>query len=157
MKYFQCSKDQCIVSDCGCVYPSKAGGHTKLLKENWTKKSWIKEQIVAWINELMHECMTDWFMNYINWLHKGTRCELNVDECSSNPCQNGGRCVDGLGGYHCLCFRGFTGSDCVNNIDECASDPCVHGRYVNPNDIHSGQNSLVITGSPQVMTPLGFK
>ena len=33
------------------------------------------------------------------------RCE-QIDECLSNPCRNGGTCIDGLGGYTCLCPEG---------------------------------------------------
>ena len=29
----------------------------------------------------------------------GPRCEVNVDECASNPCYNGGECVDEPQGY----------------------------------------------------------
>ncbi|KAK2165643.1 hypothetical protein LSH36_47g02029 [Paralvinella palmiformis] len=36
----------------------------------------------------------------------------DVNECSSSPCQNGGRCVDGLKQYFCSCQEGFTGVNC---------------------------------------------
>ena len=34
----------------------------------------------------------------------------NINECASNPCQNGAPCVDGVNGYTCNCAgTGFTG------------------------------------------------
>ena len=39
----------------------------------------------------------------------GKLCEINIDECLSDPCQNQGTCVDGIAGYVCECPKGFTG------------------------------------------------
>ncbi len=36
----------------------------------------------------------------------------DVDECHSNPCQHGGTCTDQIGGYHCTCSAGSTGTEC---------------------------------------------
>ena len=36
----------------------------------------------------------------------------DIDECASNPCQNGGQCIDGINGYTCFCAAGFTGVNC---------------------------------------------
>ena len=37
--------------------------------------------------------------------------------CSSNPCQNGGTCVDfGLNSFRCNCVQWFTGSICEGNV-----------------------------------------
>ncbi len=43
-----------------------------------------------------------------------TPCNLSteVNECHSNPCQYGGTCTDQIGGYHCTCLAGFTGTEC---------------------------------------------
>ncbi|XP_035661628.1 uncharacterized protein LOC118405906 [Branchiostoma floridae] len=35
-----------------------------------------------------------------------------VDECNSNPCQNNGTCIDGVGHYICQCTRGWVGVHC---------------------------------------------
>ncbi|CAH3043307.1 unnamed protein product, partial [Porites lobata] len=35
-----------------------------------------------------------------------------TDECQSNPCQNGGICVDGVYSFSCLCSSTYTGSLC---------------------------------------------
>ena len=34
------------------------------------------------------------------------------DECSSNPCLNGGTCVDQVNGYLCNCTDAYTGPRC---------------------------------------------
>ena len=36
----------------------------------------------------------------------------DVDECGSNPCQNGGTCMDGVNSYTCSCAAGYTGQHC---------------------------------------------
>lgn len=38
-------------------------------------------------------------------------CDV-VNDCESNPCKNGGTCVDGLNVYYCKCVLGFTGKNC---------------------------------------------
>ena len=39
---------------------------------------------------------------------------VETDECASNPCLNGGTCVDRLDGFTCQCTDEFTGSLCDN-------------------------------------------
>ena len=34
------------------------------------------------------------------------------NECSSNPCQNGGTCINGCAGYTCYCRHPFSGTNC---------------------------------------------
>lgn len=44
--------------------------------------------------------------------YSGKNCTLNLDDCKSDSCLNGGRCVDGLGNYSCYCRWGFSGRFC---------------------------------------------
>lgn len=43
---------------------------------------------------------------------QGTNCDQNINECSSNPCQNGGTCTDGINGFTCACTAQWTGPLC---------------------------------------------
>ncbi|CAC5424735.1 NOTCH3 [Mytilus coruscus] len=51
----------------------------------------------------------------------------DIDECSSNPCQNKASCIDLVAGYKCACGEGTSGKHCEFNIDECSGTPCHHG------------------------------
>lgn len=39
----------------------------------------------------------------------GRKCEDQIDECESNPCQNGGVCIDIHADYMCACTYGKLG------------------------------------------------
>ena len=54
----------------------------------------------------------------------GERCEINVDECASQPCYNGGTCKDSPQGYRCECPPGFTGLQCNEEDSDCDKSPC---------------------------------
>ena len=51
---------------------------------------------------------------YIIFIHKNLSRNLfsDVNECESDPCQNGATCVDGINSYTCECVKGYTGHDC---------------------------------------------
>ena len=56
----------------------------------------------------------------------GLRCESEIRECASNPCQNSAPCVDLINAYFCNCTAGYEGADCQQEIDECANNPCLN-------------------------------
>ena len=39
----------------------------------------------------------------------------DINECASNPCQNGGTCTDGINQYTCACVPGYDGAECQNS------------------------------------------
>lgn len=49
------------------------------------------------------------------------------DECSPNPCFNGGSCTDGADSYICTCPSGYGGDRCETNIDDCPGNSCSNG------------------------------
>lgn len=36
----------------------------------------------------------------------------DIDECQSNPCQNGGTCIDEVNSFVCLCLPSYGGATC---------------------------------------------
>ncbi|XP_026738289.1 protein eyes shut-like [Trichoplusia ni] len=60
-------------------------------------------------------CMPGW---------AGPKCEDQIDECESNPCQNGGVCIDVHADYMCACAFGFTGKSCEVEIEFCDENSC---------------------------------
>lgn len=59
--------------------------------------------------------------------YTGSYCDVEIDECASNPCQHGSTCSDKLGTYLCTCTAGFQGQNCEINIDDCKTSPCQNG------------------------------
>ncbi len=49
---------------------------------------------------------------------------MNVDDCASSPCLNGGSCRDEVGTFVCSCPSGWTGERCEEDVGYCDSDPC---------------------------------
>ncbi|KAG4066297.1 hypothetical protein HA402_000521 [Bradysia odoriphaga] len=45
---------------------------------------------------------------------------LSEDDCRSNPCQNGGTCVDMYTDFTCKCPSNWEGKTCANDVNECA-------------------------------------
>lgn len=45
---------------------------------------------------------------------------LSADNCTSNPCRNGGFCSNTFGGYICSCTDAWTGNDCDEDVNECS-------------------------------------
>ena len=61
--------------------------------------------------------------------YNGTHCQYDIDECSINPCKNGGICTDQINSYKCSCPIGFAGPNCEKVVNDWLSRDCgcVHG------------------------------
>uniref|UniRef100_A0A4W3K6J7 Crumbs cell polarity complex component 1 n=1 Tax=Callorhinchus milii TaxID=7868 RepID=A0A4W3K6J7_CALMI len=56
----------------------------------------------------------------------GLNCEVNINECQSNPCVHG-NCTDKVSAYKCICAPGFTGTRCETNRNDCHNHKCANG------------------------------
>ncbi|XP_078615554.1 sushi, von Willebrand factor type A, EGF and pentraxin domain-containing protein 1-like isoform X2 [Branchiostoma floridae x Branchiostoma japonicum] len=56
---------------------------------------------------------------------------LDVNECASSPCMNGGSCVDHINTFTCLCAPGYSGINCQTDLNECGPNnaPCDHNCH----------------------------
>ena len=50
---------------------------------------------------------------------------LDGNECSTNPCQNGGTCVDGCASYTCRCRSPYSGTNC----EQFSGNLRIYARY----------------------------
>ncbi|XP_035672187.1 polycystic kidney disease protein 1-like 2 [Branchiostoma floridae] len=64
------------------------------------------------ISVLFHSDRSDVFPGFLaKWSIE------NADNCGTNPCQNGGSCLDQVDGYRCACTLGFEGMHCEEESD----------------------------------------
>ena len=56
----------------------------------------------------------------------GFNCQVDVNDCASSPCKNGGVCTDATDAYTCTCKRSWSGAVCDVEVDPCAKkeDDC---------------------------------
>ncbi|XP_052694961.1 neurogenic locus notch homolog protein 1-like [Crassostrea angulata] len=114
---------ECVLSDCGI--PDQKG-----INLNTTRR----EDAIG-IHRRIHASCSD---GYSQSGSGRLNCQSNgewkynivctdIDECLSNPCQNGGTCSNNNGSFTCMCAHDWRGTLCNEDVDECQSDPCLNG------------------------------
>ncbi|KZS05970.1 Notch 2 [Daphnia magna] len=68
----------------------------------------------------------------------GRFCEVNIDDCASQPCYNGGTCRDQEQGYLCSCPPGYSGLQCQEEESSCNGTTC-NDRSMCKNEPGQGQ------------------
>ncbi|KAH3861667.1 hypothetical protein DPMN_024601, partial [Dreissena polymorpha] len=60
------------------------------------------------------QCRTGW---------NGTKCDVDINECLTNPCGNNQNCMNTFGSYYCECNTGYhrNVSNKCEDVDECSS------------------------------------
>uniref|UniRef100_A0A673LM11 Neurogenic locus notch homolog protein 1 n=1 Tax=Sinocyclocheilus rhinocerous TaxID=307959 RepID=A0A673LM11_9TELE len=116
--------DECIPNPCqnGATCTDYLGGYScEVSQENLKPPSKQKQALrLAFIRPFLSVSLS------------GVHCEINIDDCTpfTDPitqepkCFNQGRCVDRVGGYHCICPAGYVGERCEGDVNECLSNPC---------------------------------
>ncbi|EMP31745.1 Protein jagged-1 [Chelonia mydas] len=57
----------------------------------------------------------------------GTYCHENINDCSKNPCHNGGTCRDLVNDFFCECKNGWKGKTCHSRDSQCDEATCNNG------------------------------
>lgn len=70
-------------------------------------------------------------VTFVPYLSTGKNCEMNINECESNPCVHG-KCIDMIDKFICHCDVPYTGDRCDIRIDPCSSNPCQNSAQCAP-------------------------
>jgi len=61
--------------------------------------------------------------------YTGKNCKVDIDECESLPCFNGGTCENKSGSFNCTCVAGYTGVHCETAYFSTIKSPNYPSNY----------------------------
>ncbi|XP_078670977.1 polycystin-1-like protein 2 isoform X2 [Branchiostoma floridae x Branchiostoma belcheri] len=110
-------------------------------------------------NTLTIVLQTDYSYVYPGFLAKWS-IGNDVDECESNPCQNGAACTDLVTGYLCVCTAGYEGLHCGKEAECGGVRVTPNGMMKSPGHPENYDNDLdcvwIITLDPRQRVYLSF-
>ena len=140
--YESCGPFPCIASlgwhYCLCSHPEL--DLQLCVSSQLTSECWDKDKTDIWTTELVNQ-LSQFVRPYVNINGSmacgcdddvlDNNCEIDVNECASSPCLNGGNCVDKTDGFECDCEHtyapGYVGDRCQYRRGNCDPDLCQHG------------------------------
>lgn len=110
-QFCEINTDDCEEKPCGVLSICKdtlngyncfcAPGFIGKWKLSWSYSLWVKVSFYTQEQCVNMLCAFHTFL--------GNSCEIEVNECLSQPCRNGGSCIDELNSFSCQCPVGITG------------------------------------------------
>ena len=94
----------------------------------------------------MRDSDINYLSNYI--CIRSLQNHSDINECASDPCDNGGTCYDLVNGYQCQCVDGYNGEQCkTGEFSKCTilSQSIYNSMYALFNVVYTNQVSLFIT------------
>lgn len=88
------------------------------------------------------------------FLHSGVHCEVDINECDSDPCKNGATCEDAANHYRCHCpapepgREPWGGPDCDVPLIGCQEHQCQHGADCVPVLMDDGKHNYTCLCPP---------
>lgn len=78
-------------------------------------------------------------------ISSGEDCDIDINECDSNPCHHAGTCLDQPNGYTCHCPHGWVGANCEIREYFCSSVTVIcHYIFIQQEEDASGTQPVLV-------------